>query len=141
MPRRTTKPTQSAITPTKCITVLGILKPTGWDIPEDLRHVEIDDVEVGILQITLEGGKSYVIDRSGVNFGIPVEDWEEIQAVIKNMGFSFTDMEVYPIISNDGRNMQDYSPEDGKNIARFIRSYPTLSSRLLSLFTSPRNPQ
>lgn len=131
MPKRIVK---TVLSPVSLVTITGLVKPTEWDIPEFLQS-DIEDGDPGCIFITLKDGTTVPIDRSGINFGLPAKKMDEIKSILLDqMGFRFIDETVYEVLEGSGRYSKDYSPADGKEISRFIRSYPELSSRLFTAF-------
>jgi hypothetical protein len=115
--------------PTKLVTVIGdfVLDPNKWNIPEEFQIPNnAPSTDFGIAFVTYQG-KTYSIDKAGLNIGLPANYVEAIiycvESENKLMG---VDLVFIDIISGDGTNISDYSLEDGKTIARFLQSKPTM---------------
>lgn len=115
--------------PAKLVTVIGdfILDAVKWRVPEEFQipnNAPSTDFGVAIVRYQ---NKDYPIDKAGLNIGLPGDC---IQAIIscletdnKLIG---VDLVFIDIVSGNGTNIADYSLEDGKTIARFLQSKPTM---------------
>jgi hypothetical protein len=130
-----TKLLEKPALPSKLVTVLGdfILDSAKWAIPEEYQipnNAPSTDFGVVIVQYQ---GKEYPIDKAGLNIGLPADKIKQIintlQAENKVVG---VDLIFIPIVSGDGTNIADYSLEDGKTIARFLQSKPTMVGKYKS---------
>lgn len=115
--------------PTKLVTVIGdfVLDPNKWNIPEEFQIPDnAPSTDFGVAIVRYQN-KDYPVDKAGLNIGLPANYVEAIiyclETENKLMG---VDLVYIDIISGDGTNITDYSLEDGKTIARFLQSKPTM---------------
>lgn len=128
--KKPTRLTQSKPTQAKLITLIGEigLDSNRWDIPEEfIAPVNVPSKDLGVVFIDYEG-KSYPLDRLGLNVGLPADLIDGILlTAAEQYGLNIGDALIIPIANGDGKNISNYSIEDGKTIARFIQGKPELS--------------
>jgi hypothetical protein len=124
-----TKALEKTNFPTKLVTVIGdfILDPNKWNIPEEFQIPNnAPSTDFGITFVTYQG-KTYSIDKSGLNIGLPANYIEAIIYCVESENkLTGVDLVFIDIVSGDGTNIADYSLEDGKTIARFLQSKPAM---------------
>ena len=124
-----TKLLEKPTLPTKLVTVIGdfVLDPNKWNIPEEFQIPDnAPSTDFGVAIVRYQN-KDYPIDKAGLNIGLPANYIEAIihclETENKLVGI---DLVYIDIASGDGTNIADYSLEDGKTIARFLQSKPTM---------------
>jgi hypothetical protein len=113
----------------KLVTIIGdfILDTEKWNIPEEFQIPDnAPSTDFGVAIVRYQN-KDYPIDKAGLNIGLPANYVEaiiyclETENKLKGVDLVFID-----IVSGDGTNIADYRLEDGKTIARFLQSKPTM---------------
>lgn len=125
----------------KRVTVTGQIRPEAIKLPSDFPQSPIfQDGDVGIIQLTLADGSTYVLDRCGINIGLPANKVDEIKAALESTTAFRLDKnyQVFQILSNDGKNQSDYSEADATAIIQVMRSSPELTRRHLKAFVEER---
>lgn len=137
--KKPTRLTQSVPAQIKLVTLIGEigLDSNRWDIPEEfVAPANVPSKDLGVVFIDYEG-KSYPLDRLGLNVGLPADSINGILlTAAEQYGLNIGAALIIPIDNGDGKSISNYSIEDGKTIARFIQGKPELSSSYSSFIKS-----
>jgi hypothetical protein len=129
--KKSIRPAQSEPAQIKLVTLIGEigLDSNRWDIPDEfVAPTNVPSKDLGIVFIDYEG-KSYPLDRLGLNVGLPADLIDGILiTAAEQYGLNIGNALIIPITNGDGKSVSNYSIEDGKTIARFIQGKPELAS-------------